>query len=298
MALTRQALDNFYAERKPYLETVIGLGFKEYESKFSQMLNMKSASSGWIDVATVSGFGLWDERQELQDAAEDDILQGPVARTKVLEYAKRHIVSQVAIEDDQGDGIIASRLPGIMKTGRATMEVLGHDVYNSGFGSTLTPDGVALISASHKNLMGTTYSNILTAADISQAGLEAAILALETMRDDRNIPIMQTAAKILIHPNSKWLTQVILGSAQVVGSDYNNINPMFTSGLTTVESPYFTDTDGWFLLANEHDLNFHTRIAPENWSDVNYVNSSVEIGARFRSAVSADDPRGVVGSAG
>ena len=136
-----------------------------------------------------------------------------------------------------------------------------------------------------------------------EAGLETAIYVLENMRDDRNIPIMQTAAKILIHPSQKWLTQVILGSAQVVTdgtttSQQNNINPMFTQGLTTIESPYFTDEDAWFVLASEHDLNWHTRIAPENWSDVNYVNSSVEIGARFRSAVSADDARGVVGSAG
>ena len=305
MALTRQALDNFYEERKPYLEEVIGMGFNEHEMKYPQMLNMKSASTGWIDTATVSSFGLWNERQELQDAAEDDILQGPVARTKVLEYAKRHIVSQVAIEDDQGDGIIAARLPGIMRTGRATMEVLGHDLLNSGFGATgaTTPDGIRLFSASHKNLMGTTFNNLLAAADISQAGLEAAILLLETMRDDRNIPIMQTAAKILIAPASKWSTQVILGSAQVVTANTvtstpNNMNPMFTQGLTTVESPYFTDDEAWYLQANEHDLNWYTRISPENWSDVNYVNSSVEIGARFRSAVAALDPRGIVGSAG
>jgi len=71
MSLTRQALDNFYAERKPYLEEVIGGGFNEVEMKFPQMLNMKSATSGWIDVATHSGFGLWDEKQEMIDAAED-----------------------------------------------------------------------------------------------------------------------------------------------------------------------------------------------------------------------------------
>jgi len=302
MAANRDSLNKFYADRKPYLEEIIGMGFQEWGSKYSQFLNQKSAATGWIDMASVSEFGLWAEKPELTDAQEDDVLQGPVARAKVLTFAKRHIVSQEAIEDDLGDGIIANRLPGILKSGRATMEVLGHDVLNSGFATYLTPDGVALFSASHKNIMGTTYSNLLGAADISQTGLEAAILALETMADDRNIPIMQTAAKIIIHPNSKWATQVILGSAQKVGegtvTSVNDMNPMFTQGLTTIESPYVTDTNSWFVQANSHDLNWHTRISPENWSDVNYVNSSVEIGARFRSATSAWDPRGIVGSAG
>jgi len=306
MALNRTALDNFYAGRKPYLEEVIGMGFKEKETKFSQFLNMKSAKGGWIDMASVSGLGLWAEKAELQDAFEDDVIQGPVARAKVLTYAQRHMVSQEAIEDDQGDGIIANRLPAMLRSGRATMEVLGHDMLNSGFSTVLTPDGIALFSASHVNLVGTTYSNLLGAADISQAGLEAAILALENMTDDRNIPIMQTASKILINPASKWLTQVILGSAQKIGIDttdeavtgFNDINPMFTQGLTTIESPYFTDPEAWFLLADSHDLNWYTRIAPENWSEVDYVKGGVQIGARFRAVTAVWDPRGCVGSAG
>ena len=315
MALNRQALDNFYAERKPYLEEIIGMTFKERDMKFPQFLNMKSATGGWIDMATVSGFGLWGVKAELEDAPEDDVVQGPVARATVVTYAQRHLVSQEAIEDDQGDGIIANRLPAMMRAGRATQEVLGHDLLNSGFATITTPDGLYLFSDSHVNLVGTTFDNLLAAADISQAGLETAILALENMTDDRNIPIMQTAAKIVIHPNSKWATQVILGSAQKVGittttsgagdtagvalaTGYNDINPMYSQGLTTIESPYITDTNSWFVFASQHDLNWWTRVAPENWSEVDYVKSGVQIGARFRAAAAAFDARGVVGSAG
>jgi len=298
MAMNRAALDKFLENRKPYIEDIIGMGFQEHQMIYPQFLNMRTAKTGWVDMATISGMGLWAVKDELADAQEDDVIQGPVARAKVLTYAQRHEVSQEAIEDEQGDGIIANRVPAIARAGRATMEVLGHDILNGGFASVYTPDGVVLFSDSHVNLAGTNYSNLLSAADISQAGLQAAILAIENMTDDRNIPIVQVAKKIIIHPASKWATQVILGSAQVVGSPNNDMNPMFTQGLTTLESPFVTDDDSWFVQADQHHLNWFTRIAPENWSKVNEVASSVMVGARFRCATAAWDPRGIVGSAG
>lgn len=302
MSLTRQGLDNFYEARKPYLEEIIGLNFKEHGSKFSEFLNMKSAKTGWVDGATISGFGLFDLRPELQDAATDDIIQGPTARVKILEYAKRHLVSQVAIEDDMGDGIIASRLPGILKAGRATMEVLGHEPLNLGFSSSFTtPDGLPLFSPTntpHVALDGSTYYNQGTAADLSQTSLQDQILLLETQKDDRGIPIMQVAQKLIVDPSNKWVAQVVLGSAQKVGVDYNDINPMFTQGLTTVESQFITDADSWFLFSNDHMVDWYTRVAPENWSEVDYKKGGVEIGARFRCATAAWDPRGCVGNPG
>ena len=297
MALTRAALRNFYEDRAPYLETIIGLDYKEHPTIFTQFLNMKTASTGWIDVATVSGFGLFVEKPELVDSKEDDILEGPTARISVVTFAKNHSISEEAIEDKQADGIIESRLPQILRAARATREVLGHDVLNSGFSTVTTPDGLPLFSASHVNLSGTVYSNVRS-ADLSQSELEGAITQLKNMTDDRGIPIMQSPAKLIVSPSWEWAAKVILGTPNVVGSDWNNINPMSSQSLQLVVSPYITDEDSWFLLSDDTMLNWYERKGIHNWSDVDLVKKKMTIGAAFRSATAALDPRNVIGSPG
>jgi hypothetical protein len=300
MPITRQQLSKFYADRKPYLDEIIGQDFAENPTIWSQFLNTKSASTGWIDTATVSGFGTFSSKTELEDAATDDIVQGPVARTTIVTYAKRHLVSQEAIEDDMGDGIIGARLPQMLKAGRATQEILGHSLLNNGFagGGVTTPDTVALFSASHTNLMGGTYSNLLSsAADLAAGQLELAMKQLMQQVDDRSIPISQTPGTLVVGPNFAYIAKVLLGSSNVPGSAYNDINTM-QNLCKLVVSPYITDEDSWFLLANDHALNFRWRVQPENWSEVDYRKSCVEVGVRFRCAVDALDPRSVIGTPG
>ena len=303
MALTRNALDNFYAERKPYLEEIIGMDFMEHPSIYSQFCNMKSASGGWVDFATVSGFGLFQSKAELVDAASDDILQGPVARAAVVTYAKQHLVSQEAIEDDEGDNIINSRLPQILRAGRATQEVLAHDLLNGAATSVTTPDGAYLVSDAHVTLSGGTGDNKATAA-LSEAALEAAILQLEGQVDDRNIPIYQTAAKIVVPNGLKFTASSILEStlktrASGAGTNdaySNEANPLYGMGIQVVTSQFLTDANDWFLLGSEHGLNWYWRIQPENWSEPDYIKSGIRVGARFRCASAATDWRGIVGS--
>jgi hypothetical protein len=297
MALTRAALRNFYEDRAPYLEEIIGMGYKEYPEIKSKFLNTKSASTGWVDVATVSEFGLFQQKPELVDAKDDDIIEGPTARAQILTFAKQHRISEEAIEDKQADGIIENRVPALMKAANATREVLGHDILNSGFSSVTTPDGAALFSASHVNLSGVTWSNLLT-TDLSQSELESAITMLKTQTNDRNIPIMQTPMKLIVSPSFEWAAKVILGTPNVVGNGNNDINPMSAQNLELVVSPYLTDSDAWFLLADTHGLNWYDRKPVHNWSDVDYTKKAMLVGAAFRCAVAATDARGVVGSTG
>ena len=299
MALNRTALDNFYAERKPYLEEIIGMDFQEHPMVCSAFLNMKSASSGWVDGATVSGMGLFQTKAELVDAASDDVLQGPTARVSMLTYAKQHLVSQEAIEDDEGDGIIASRLPAMLRAGRATQEVLGHDVLNSGFSAVTTPDGAALFSTAHVNLSGTgSLSNRGTAA-LSHAAIEAAILALESQTDDRNIPIFQKAQKLVVPNDLRFTAAILLESDKLTGAATymsNEKNVYANEGLQVVSTQFMTDANNWFLLSDDHKLDWYWRVQPENWSEVDYVKAGVRIGARFRCATGAWDWRGAYGA--
>jgi hypothetical protein len=298
MAITRQQLNKFYKDLPPYLDEVIGQDFAEHPTIYSQFLNIKSATAGWKDTATISGFSTFSSKAELEDAASDDILQGPTMRTAMVTFAKRNLISQEAIEDEQGHGIVASRLPEMMFAGRATQEILGHDLINNGNVDTFfkTPDGKALFATDHVDLSGGTYSNKI-AQDFTQTQLEAAVSMLQNMKNDRGIPIFNTAQTLLVPPDLEFAAKVVLGSALDTTALTNKMNPM-QGKVNLIVSPYLTDASGWTLFGNNHKLNFIWRVKPENWSEVNYVNSSVQIGMRFRCAVEALDPRAVVHSTG
>lgn len=305
MALTRQALDNFYSDVKPYLEDVIGQDFMESPTLYSQILNMKSTQYGWKDTATASGFGTFTSKPELQEADNDDILQGPTARTTIVTYAKRNTISQEAIEDATAANVIAQRMPLMLRAGRASQEILGHSVLNGGFAATTTPDGVALFSDSHVRLDGGAGDN-LTTGDLTNATYEAAKVLMAQMVDDRGLPVYVKAQKLVVDPVFETQARVILespGGGALIGGTWgaanDAINP-YHNDVQIVSSQYLTDADGdaWFLLADNHMLNFVWRVKPENWSEVDYSTSGVEVGVRYRCAVEALDWRGVVGSAG
>lgn len=307
MALTRDGLRTFYRDRAAYLDEVIGMGYKEWPELYRTFLNGKTMGGGWTDIGTVSGFGLFTEKPEMVSPDEDDIYEGNTARVAATTFAKQHVVSKEAIEDDMGDGIIAARVPEILKAARATRETLGHDLVNSGFsgvGSTVTtPDGVTLFSASHLPITGTGSTDNLLATDLSESELELAITKLKSMTNDRGIPILQTPVKLLVPTALEWTAAKILQTEQAAGGGDTSVGLIYNTqtsrqGIQLIVSPYITDSDSWFLFGDSHGLNWYDRTQVENYSDVDEKLKAVYVGASFRCAQAATDWRGVVGSPG
>ena len=304
MALTRDGLRTFYRDRVAYLDEVIGMDYKEHPETFRQFLNSKTMTGGWTDIGTVSGFGLFSKKPELVAPDEDDIYEGATARVAATTFAKQHVVSKEAIDDDMGDGIIAQRVPELMKAARATREVLGHDILNSGFASTgssvLTPDGVTLFSAAHLPITGTGSKTNLLATDFSESELEAAITLMKSMTNDRGIPIMQNAVTLVTGQSLEWQAAKVLNTEQAAGGQTTPIykNMMSRQGINLVVSPWITDPDAWYLLSDMHGMNWYDREQVSNYSDIDEKLRSMNVGAAFRCAQAATDWRGVVASPG
>jgi len=308
MALTRDAFRTLYRDRVAYLDEIIGQGYKEWPEIYRQFLNGKSMSGGWTDIGHVTGFGLFSEKPEMVDASEDDLYEGTTARVAATTYAKQHVIAKEAMDDDMGDGIISARTPELLKAARATREVLGHDLLNSGFsgvGSTVTtPDGITLFSASHTNVgpLGGTQSN-LAADDLSESTLETAITQLKSMTNDRGIPILQTPVKLVIPLAYEWIAAKILNTEQTSGSIASATVANYQvqtsrQGIQLVTSPYITDSDSWFLFGDSHGLNWYDREAVGSFASKNEERMSMSMGASFRCAQAATDWHGVVGSPG
>ena len=302
MAILISNLSKFVEDRTPFLNDIIGGDFQAWPEVGSMFLNQKSMSSGWTDIGTRSNLGAFSIKEEVDEQAEDSYLIGPQMRIKAIEYGKRVPTSRIALEDSRDFKEASGMLAGIAKDIRVsadqTKEILAHDLLNST--SHLTPDGIALFSAaSHVNLQGDTFGNLLTSAALGEGTLEASILALDAMTDDRGFPIKKTAMKLIVPRQLRFTAERILGTDRGLftagdTAAKNDINMMALQSLQLVVSPYLTSATTWFLQASEHDLNWYSREALRTWVDTDDNRGITEQGATFRSAIGAGDPRGII----
>ena len=299
MAILRSQLDPFVKELTPFLDEVIGGDFTPFPAVAGQFLNQKTMSSGWTDIGSRSKLGAFEIKSEVGQQAEDNYLIGPQMRVAAVEYGKRVPTSRIALEDSSGFSEAAKILAGVGNDIRVsadnTKEILGHDLLNST--SNLTPDGVVLYSASHLNLQGDTYTNILSGA-LTEANLEIAMLQLKTLTDDRGFPIMQMAARIIVPQALEYTAMHIMKTPGQIGTAFNDINLMSRENLSVVVSPYLTSDVNWFLQATNHGLNWYNRESGNVWNDYDDNRGIVEQGMTFRAAFGAADPRGIIKCSG
>lgn len=102
---------------------------------------------------------------------------------------------------------------------RQTKEIVGANIYNRAFDSAYKGgDGVELISASHANVAGGTFNKIATAADLSEAALEQAVIDIAGFRDDRGLLIAARPEKLVIPYQQTFEAKRILGADGRVGN--------------------------------------------------------------------------------
>ena len=193
----------------------------------------------------VGGIGDFDEIPEggeLKNSAPQTSLL-PTRQLKT--YGKQFSMTRQAfINDDIG---LVTRVPGLYAT--AAKKTIDKQVYGILFNNPAIFDGVNLFHANHKNLIG-------SGAAPSQATIQAAILQMQKQTDQFGDAIYMTPAAIVVPVGYGFDLQVILHSAQVVGSSNNDINPLYNYPIEVVESPVLNAMAGanacpWFLKADD-----------------------------------------------
>lgn len=134
-----------------------------------------------------------------------------------------------------------------------TKELYGHDVLNNGFTTTkyVGRDGLALFSTAHplQGTAGSTMANRPTVdTDLSEAALEAALLAYDTQQNERGMPTMARAALLIVHPLNRLFAKRLLLSELFPGTNNNDVNPLKDEGIRVLSDPWLTDQDAWFLM--------------------------------------------------
>lgn len=284
------------------------LSYRLHPEMYRRIVNVKNSSKAFENDLRLAGLGPLAPKSELGMTILDEPFKIGGVRYIHKTFALAVPISKEMRDDAQYPEIL--RLAEMLgQSSYWTTELYGHDVYNNGFDTTkyVGRDDEALFSTAHpiEGTGDTVANRPLVDADLSEAALEAAILAFETQTNERGMPILFQPQTLLINPANRMLAKRLLMSAGMPYADTfttapNDINPLKDEGLQAFSDPWLTDSDAWIVLASPEyiDVNFYWREMPDTktWDDDNADATFHKI--RQRHSTGFGDWRGTYGSPG
>ena len=288
----------------PGLNSIYGKSYNDYPVEWDKLFEKNSSDRAYEEDLGLSSFGLAAVKNEGAPIQYDTERQGFTSRYNHVVYALGFIITREIYEDDQYGKVGAQKAKALARSMRQTKEIVGANIYNRAFAGSgyLGGDGKTLLASDHPNVAGGSFSNVIgTAADLSEAALEQAVIDIAGFRDDRGLLIAAKPEKLVIPYQQTFEAKRILGSDGRVGTDLNDPNVLKDMGMfsNVVINHYLTDADAWFILTNVKDgLKYFERRADAFEMDNDFDTENAKFKATARYSFGWSDPRAIYGSAG
>lgn len=287
----------------PGLNAIWGKEYNDYPVEWEKLFEKNTSDRAYEEDVGLSSFGLASVKTEGAPIVYDTERQGFTTRYNHVVYALGFIITREIYEDDLYGKVGAQKAKALARSLRQTKEIVGANVYNRAFDSNYVGgDGVSLLNASHPNVAGGTFSNtIATAADLSEAALEQAVIDIAGFRDDRGLLIACKPESLVIPYQLQFEAKRILGADGRVGTDLNDPNVLKDLGIfsNVAINHYMTDPDAWFIRTNVKDgLKYFERRGDQFEMDNDFDTENAKFKATARYSFGWSDPRSLYGSAG
>lgn len=278
---------------------------KEYDA----FLNVVKSDKYFEDYIGSSGMTLPGVMNEGQSVTYRSFQQGITNRLVNVRYSLGFTVSEMAIRDQKdGEAQIAKGTRLVARAQAVGREKIAAAMLDNGFDTAVVQnggDGKPLFSASHIRADGGTYSNLVTAVDLSETGLENALILLGQQKDDAGLEMRVTAKNLIVSVNDQFNAERILKTPSRVGTMDNDINAIKNMGAIPggIHVNHFvTDTDAWFITTSENrddqGLIMQMRHDVEIDADTDFDTKTRKHSFIESYAVGWVGPRAIVGSAG
>lgn len=296
--IQRQRYTDLFASRLAYIDEIFFEHFDAPSLTYPQVFNVRSSSRAYEETTGLTGFGQFSQKSEGGKVDYDTILQAYDKRFTHITFAKGYQITMEAMDDDI-DGAISNGAPALARSGRVSVETYIWNLFNLGFSSETTPDGVALFHASHPLVGGGTYSNLVS-GDLSQANIETAINLFDGMVDDRGLPIEASPGQLVIPKELRWIAYEILQSQLRSDTANNTVNALNQLSLSVVMSKYLTGDDDWFITSDpsQHRALVYWRQEPVTDHTMDFDTGNMKSKMTYRLSRGAADWRNVVGGQG
>lgn len=297
MAINR---GNFSKALFPGVNKWYGDAYAKHAAEWTMLYEQDSSNRAFEEEVGVTGFGMANVIGEGENVSFDTMRQGYITRYTMVKYGLGFIITSEMIADNQYAEVAKNRAQALAFSMQQTKETVGANVYNRAFNSSYTGgDGKELLATDHPNITGGTWSNELTtAADLSPAALEQALIDISKFTNDRGLKISVMATKLIIPFDLMFEAERILQSPLESGNSNNDVNTL-RGKLTFVANHYLTDTDAWFLRTNiPMGMKHFIRQAPVFKEDNDFDSDNLKYKVTERYAFGWTDPRGLFGSPG
>jgi hypothetical protein len=288
-------------ELLPGLNAVFGMEYGEVNDEHLPLYEIENSDRSFEEEVLFTGFGAAPTKNEGAAVVYDDAGESFTARYTNETIALAFAITEEAMEDNLYDTFAKLRAKGLARAMAHTKQVKAAKLYNEGF-TTAQGDGQPLFSASHPTVQDGNQSNIGTAAAISEASLESAVIAIQKFKDDRGILIGSSAVSLHIPVDLMFTADVLLNTPGIVGSADNDINSVrnlgvFPSGYFT--NRRFTDTNAYFFKTDvPNGTKMFNRTPLQTKMEPDFDTGNLRFKARERYSFGVSDWRGWFGNQG
>ena len=286
----------------PGLNAIWGREYDEHPKEYTDLFDIKTSDMNYEEDVEVTGFGYAPVKQQGASIVYDSFQQQTVTRYTHVAYGLGFIVTREEVDDNLYEKKAMSNTEMLAFSGRQTKETVCANVYNRGFdGTYVGGDGQPLFSASHPTMSGN-QSNLLAAADLSEAALEDAVIAIMQAKNARGLRIALMPESLHIAPANVFEAERILKSILTPDSGNNAINALRSKGMFpkgAMVNHYFTDAGAYFIRTNAPSaMKFFQRVKAEFAQDGDFDTSNLKYKYYERYSAGWSDWRGAWGSAG
>ena len=300
MALNRAS---FAKMLEPGLNTLFGLEYDSYPPEYSAVFSSNTSNKAFEEDVLLQGFGNAPTKNEGSAISYDDAGQQWTARYQHETIALAFAISEEAEEDGQYGSIASRYTKALARSMASTKELKAANVLNFSQTAGYTGgDGVTLLSASHPTRSGN-QSNVLgTAADLSETSLEAVLINIADMKDDRGLRVAAQGQTLVIPTAYTFTANRILQSDLQNDTANNAINAIKNNGYLPGGSHVMrrlTDSDAWFVTTDVPDgLKMFQRSPMKKGMEGDFETGNVRYKVRERYSFGFTDWRGIFGSEG
>ena len=304
MATLRSTLPSLYLSRLANLEDVLFDEMPIEAGIFQRILKVRDmGNKPFVKTTTVASFGTVPVKTEGAAVTYEDLAAGFDATYQADTYELAFKASKEALDDEQEE-VVSDAARALGSSMNYTYEIDHANSLNNGFSASFVgPDGVALFSTAHIMVGGGTagrQNRPTTDGDLSVSQLRTALNDIATTRDDAGKLVHWRAKVLLVSYNQKWLAMELIGSELRADTADNAINAFKDDGLTIVATPYLTDTNAFYILAepSKHNVRTYWRERPNVLHDWDFEQSAMKVKIRARWKRGWSDWRGIYGTSG
>ena len=277
---------------------------KEKEQQWKQIANFVTSTRAYEEDLEIVGMGSMPQKPEGEGIVYQDPSQGEKVRYTHVTYGLGFRVTEEMHEDDLY-GQIKKMPMQLTKAALNIREVVFFNLLNNGFTSVYGfpkfGTNETIFNTAHTLRGGGTQANRLAVdADLGIASLEAAVLLFDNLVDEMGFPITIKPRKLVHAPALKQIVRELLGSEFKPYTNANEINAVKQDGFTPIQVNYLTNTNSWFLFADneDHDFKFIERRAITYQTGDDFDSGDMKNKATQRFSVGVGEYRGSFASQG